>query len=178
MKVNDLLQEYSSGAYHRPGFDADKGHLRGAVKDWLAKMGVEPEHLVQAVALAKKTPEFAALLKANLVYDNRPASEKLGTLVFVAKKPNWWVNSDGSYGGKPHEWRDVNYNIHANGLIRAAFPREYADGWSTTPLKSPKPRIKAGDPVGSVLMLYTASMKELLTKWEKQLAKQKKLMGA
>ena len=70
----------------------------------------------------------------------------------------------------------TRYNIYANGQIRwEGANSPYSDGDpSTSPLRSPKPRMKAGDPVGSLVMIYEAAMVELLDKWKKSVAKMEK----
>ena len=175
MKVSDLFEavqgepgqggRLSSGAYYSPKYDAEKNWLRGSVIDWYNKMGVKPEHIEQAIAHIKQTPLFkSAFPQAGLEYEYRPASEKRGTLTFKVKRtlPN----------GKTYQ---TSYKIYGNGQIRWASERGWgAGGEYTSPLKSPKPRMKAGDPVGSLINIYTDSMEELLSKWKKSAAKMDK----
>ena len=76
-----------------------------------------------------------------------PASEKNGTLTFQVDR-DWG-------GGYEYKGR---YKVYANGQLRAASSRQFDNGDKTTPLKSPKPRIKHGDPVQSVVNMMTDAM--------------------
>lgn len=166
MKVFELFEaqgqpgqggKYQSGAYYRPHYDQDAKHLRGSVKDWLDGMNISKEDVAKALAQVKASPLFRNdFPAAGLMYAPTAGKEKNGTLSFkvVRKLPN----------GKTYQ---TGYDIHANGLIRWTGERGWGSGNYTTPLKSPKPRLKAGDPVGSLVMTYKASLEELLNKWKK-----------
>lgn len=174
MKVSEILSE-ASGAYYKPHYDNEKGYQKGAVKDWLDKMGATSADVAAAMARVKNSAEFKALAQVGMKYVAKPAAEKNGTFGFEVERPSWHISKDAN--GKDTVWgkigstRKTAYNIHANGLIRAASDRGWgASGQYTTPLKSPKPRMKAGDPVGSLEMMYKAAMVELAVKWKKQLA--------
>ena len=161
MKVSELFEATNSkglqgGAMYKPGFDADKGQLRGSVKDWLQAMNATPQDVAKALARFKATPLFRNdAAKAGLEYDSRPAGEKNGTIAF---KVNRKYPSGNAY--------KTTYLIYANGQIRGASESAWGKEYMGK-LMSPKPRIKAGDPVGSIVMLYTAAFEELLAKWKK-----------
>ena len=76
---------------------------------------------------------------------------------------------------------DTMYQVYANGQIRHAGINFLQTGdirgpraASQTRLQSPKPRLKAGDPVGSLLMIYRNSLSEVLRKWKKARASMEK----
>jgi len=169
MKVSELFEaKLQGGAYYSPKFVPAKsgsglGDIRGSVKDWLDAMKVTPQDVEKAIARVKGSALFRnEFPKAGLVYDPREAGEKKGTLSFKVnrKYPSGYVAKTG-------------YNIYANGQIRCT-----SEAWHgkemMSPLKSPKPHMKAGDPVGSVVMIMTAAMEELLNKWNKASAKMEK----
>lgn len=172
MKVNELFEAQGSpgqggklkgGAYYKPTYLADKGQIRGSVRDWLDAMGATPQDVQKALARVKGSPLFRnELPAAGLEYQNKPESEKRGTLVFK-------VNRKWSWGGKTHVAR-TGYNVYANGQLRATG-QEHSLGQHMTPLKTPKPRLKAGDPVASITMTMTAALEEMLAKWKKAVEK-------
>lgn len=172
MKVTDLFEaqapsaedkkrlKLSGGAYYTPRYDDDRKQLLGSVMDWLDTMDITKEDI--AVAL-KKFKESAIFKKANaqegFKHIELPASEKKGTISFETKR---------SFpSGKKFS---AQYKIYANGQIRYSAGT-WTGGTSMTRLNSPKPRMKAGDPVGSLVGIWTASLEEVLKKWEKALDK-------
>jgi hypothetical protein len=175
MKVSELFEAQGSpgqggtlkgGAYYKPKYLADVGQLRGSVLDWMDAMGVTKEHIAKAIAQVKGTPLFRNdLPAAGLEFTPSEGKMKKGTLT-------WTVKRKSPYG---HTYV-TRYNIYANGQIRwEAGNSPYSDGKaSTSPLRSPKPRMKAGDPVGSLVMIYKASMQEMLDKWKKSKEKMDK----
>ena len=187
MKVKDLLNEGMKG--YGPRYDDDQKIMFGAVSDWLEKMGVSKADLATAVAKIKKDPLMKELADAGLQYVEKPASEKRGTLTFKVKRTHpgqevvggKWVK----VAGKDKSY-DTFYQVYANGQIRhggssnfyANRPQDKVTGDSTihsqTRLQSPKPRLKAGDPVESLLMIYKNSLSEVLRKWNKAKASMEK----
>lgn len=186
MKVNELFEavqgspgqggKLRSGAYYKPMYRSDIGQLRGSVKDWLEAMKITPQDIEKALARVKEMPLFRNdLPKAGLRYEPTPGKEKNGTLTFVVDRPRFFIHDTGNgkaVGGAKSEedlekTRPTKYNIYANGQIRWAAPRTYGDGDHTTPLKSPKPRVIAGDPVGTLVSIYKAAIEEMLAKWKK-----------
>ena len=179
MKVSELFEavqgepgqkkKLQGGAYYRPKFtpsptDASLGEIRGSVKDWMDAMKITPQDIEKAVARMKGTALFRnELPKAGLNYEERPAGEKNGTFVFK-----------GSRKYKNGYTASVGYNVYANGHIRSVSKGTFGNGEYMGPLRSPKPRMKAGDPVGSLVMIYTAAMEEMLFKWNKAVAKLEK----
>lgn len=163
MKVTELF-EASGTTYYSPTYDEKKGWLRGSVDAWMKEMGISKADVVSAIQKVKKstliTKDFP---EAGLEYLELPASEKNGTLTFQVNR-NWG-------GGFEYKGR---YKVYANGQIRSAVGRQFGGGDTTSPLKSPKPRFKKGDPVGSVEMLMTAALKEVLAKWKKSNSNKKK----
>jgi hypothetical protein len=172
MKVSELFEATNvfgqqGGASNKPGYRDDIKQLRGSVLDWMDAMGVSKEHIAKAIAQVKGSPLFRNdFPAAGLDFDPSEGKIKNGTLT-------WMVSRKSPINGRSYTTR---YNIYANGQIRwegANSPYSAGDP-STSPLRSPKPRMKAGDPVGSLVMIYKASMEELLSKWKKSLAKMEK----
>ena len=163
MKVTELF-EASGTTYYSPTYDEKKGWLRGSVDAWMKEMGISKDDVAKAIVKVKKSPiittDFPA---AGLEYVELPTSEKNGTLTFQVNR-EW--DTGYSYKGR--------YKVYANGQIRSAVGRTFGEGDTTSPLKSPKPRFKKGDPVGSVEMLMTAALKEVLAKWKKSKSNKKK----
>lgn len=155
MKVTELFE---ASAYYKPAYDAKKGWLRGSVDDWMKEMKVSKEDIAEALKKVKQSSVFTKdIPAAGLEYVPMPASEKNGTLTFQVDRD--WGGAF-KYKGR--------YKVYANGQIRAAKSRNFGDsGDTTTPLKSPKPHLKQGDPVQSVVNMMTAAMKEMITKWKK-----------
>lgn len=157
MKVSDLFEaEKSGGAFYSPHYDDKVGHQRGSVIDWMKELGISKEDIKQAMVELKQSPEFKAMEGKGFKYFARPDSEKRGTIWFEVTKeyPGY------TKGGEPIQYRGF-YQIFANGLIRSATPSAWS-GIHTTPLKSPKPVVRPGDKVGSLVRIYKASMKALV----------------
>ena len=159
-----IIELFEASAYYKPSYDEKKGWLRGSVDAWMKEMGISKEDVAKAIERVKKSPlltkDFPA---AGLEYVELPASEKNGTLTFQVKRE--WPHG-AAYNGR--------YKVYANGQIRSATNRAFGPGDSTSPLKSPKPHFKTGDPVGSVEMMMTAALKEVLVKWKKSVSNAKK----
>lgn len=168
MKVSDLFEavqdspkrNLSAGAYYSPRYDDDRKQLLGSVTDWLETMDITKDDIAEAL---KKFKETAIFNKANsqegFRYIELPASEKKGTISFETKR---------SYpSGKKFS---AQYKIYANGQIRYSAAA-WTGGSAMTRLNSPKPRMKAGDPVGSLVNIWSTSLEEVLKKWEKALDK-------
>lgn len=154
MKVTELFE---ASAYYKPAYDEKKGFLRGSVGDWMKEMNVSKDDIAAALKKVKQSPIFTKdIPAAGLEYVSLPASEKNGTLTFQVDR-DWG-------GGYEYKGR---YKVYANGQLRAASSRQFDNGDKTTPLKSPKPRIKHGDPVQSVVNMMTDAMKEMIVKWKK-----------
>ena len=165
MKVSDLFEAVqgapgaggkSGGAYYNPHYDDKVGHQRGSVIDWMKELGISKEDIKQAVTELKQSPEFRAMESKGFKYIPKPDSEKRGTIWFEVTKEYPGYSKDGvalRYKGF--------YQIFANGLIRSAIPAGWK-GVNTTPLKSPKPVVRPGDKVGSLVRIYKASMKALV----------------
>lgn len=168
MKVNELFEaaqgapgqggKLRGGAFYSPGYDEDTKMLRGSVLDWMDSAGITADDIAQAVEQIKKDPLIAQLRQANLDLVHKPASEKRGTLTFETGRiyPK---------SGSPKKVWKLQYSVYANGQIRYTSDSIYATHQGK--LKSPKPRFKAGDPVGSLLLIYRQALKELLAKAEK-----------
>lgn len=159
MKVSDLFEaEKSGGAFYSPHYDDKVGHQRGSVIDWMKELGISKEDIAKALAELKKSAEFRAMESKGFKYVSKPDSEKRGTIWFqVTKEYPGYVA-----GGKPINYEGF-YQIFANGLIRSAISTSYdRKQVNTTPLKSPKPVVRPGDMVGSLVRIYKASMKALV----------------
>jgi hypothetical protein len=181
MKVSELFEavqgspgqggKLQGGAYYKPKFtpsksDASLGDIRGSVKDWMDAIGASPQDIEKAISRVKGSTLFRnEFPKAGLEYDSRPAGEKNGTLAFKVNRKTFWA-------GKTSIYR-AGYNVYANGQIRCTSESMFGKEMMS-PLKSPKPRIKSGDAVGSIVMIMTAAMEELLVKWNKAADKMEK----
>jgi hypothetical protein len=168
MKVSDLFEavqsspkrNLSAGAYYSPRYDDDKKQLLGSVLDWLDTMDITKDDIAEALKKFKDTAIFKKATGADgMKYVELPASEKKGTLSFETNRvyPS----------GKKF---NAQYKIFANGQIRYSTN----GGWgqeAQTRLNSPKPRMKAGDPVGSLVGIWSTSLEEVLKKWDKAKAK-------
>lgn len=169
MKVFELfeadLKRLQSNAQQFPNFKPTSsgsglGDIRGSVKDWMDALGATPQDIEKAVMLVKNSSLFRnEFPKAGLMYDARPLGEKNGTLAFKVKREY----DNGYKTGKG------GYLVYANGQIRSLSSSDY-----TSPLKAPKPRLKAGNPSKSIEMTMLAAMEELLNKWKKSYTNPKK----
>jgi hypothetical protein len=167
MKVYELFEavqgspgqggKLRGGAYYAPKYDNDAKQIRGSVIDWREAMGITPADVAEAFAKVKASKVFKDLEAAGLKYSSGATQEKLGTFKFDTDK--------GGYKG--------GYLVYANGQLRSHTTSSWHGGDYTTPLKTPKPKMKAGDPVGSLVMIYTAALEEVLAKHKKFVAKQK-----
>jgi hypothetical protein len=147
MKVADLLTEakdllnivHDENAAKRLDYDAKTGRLGGTVKDWLAAMGVSDADVTSAVNKAKQSAQFKKMIDHDLEYVGTDKTEKNGVLRF--KRPT---------GGF--------FEISANGQIRATD-----GGSSRSPVKSELPKVIEGNPVKTVLNLYAAGLKKIIS---------------
>lgn len=170
MKVSELFEAnergLKGGASYAPTYRDDIKQLRGSVKDWLDAMHVTSEDITKAMRQIKGTPLFRNdFPKAGLVYTPSEGREKNGTFVFNVRRKN--PMSGKMYG--------TSYLVHANGQIRWAGDGSWGNKEYMSPLKSPKPRMKAGDPVGTLVMIYTAALEEVLAKWKKSTERMDKI---
>jgi hypothetical protein len=160
MKVTELLTEKKhSGAYYNAGYDAEKKAVVGAVKDWVERIGASPEDLAAAYLEAKKLPSYKALTK--IAPDISNAREaKNGTFSF--KHPSKAAHSEAP-----------KYNVRASGQIRGSDAGSYYSPGTrpTHRLASPKPRLVAGNPVKSLVLVYDGAFKELVLKAQKVIAR-------
>lgn len=172
MKVYELFEavqgspgqggKLRGGAYYAPKYDNETKQIRGSVIDWREAMGITPEDVKEAFAKVKASKVFKDLEAAGLKYASGVTQEKLGTFKFDTDKNGY---NGGTYKG--------GYLVYANGQIRSHTTSSWHGSDYTTPLKTPKPKMKAGDPVGSLVMIYTAALEEVLAKYKKYVAKQK-----
>lgn len=154
MKVQELLE---GATYTKPYYDKERGNILGGQKQWLESIGATKEDVKTAIAEFKKSEIFKKAADAGLVYSTSKKEEANGTLSFLQ-----------------NGFKDV-YNIYANGQIRTyngdgnwlgADPKT-----RVTRLKSPKPKLVAGDPAKSILTTYVQAMEEVLSKFAKKKAK-------
>ena len=154
MKVQELLE---GATYGKPYYDERRGTILGGQKQWLESIGATKDDVKAAIAEFKKSAVFKKAEKAGLIYNATKKEEANGTVSF---------QQDGFEGV---------YNIYANGQIRTY---NGAGNWlgadpktRITRLKSPKPKLVAGDPVKSILSTYVQAMEEVLSKFAKKTAK-------
>jgi hypothetical protein len=179
MKVNELFEavqgepgqggKLKHGAYYKPQYDADEKILRGSVQDWLDASGITKDDIAKAMEIMLGTGLIQKMAEAGLKLKSTPRRDKNGTFTFEVdrKYPKYEYERGTRIGTREAKTR---YVIHANGQIRHEGEGTFAPG--ITRLASPKPRLKAGDPVGSLVMIYTQAMEEVLKKWKKAAAKQ------
>jgi hypothetical protein len=170
MKVSELFEGknkfgYQGGASYPPSYRDDVKQIRGSVKDWLESMKIEPKHVQEALKKIKSTDVFKNKTKAvGLIYKEGTA-EKNGTLEFRSGRtvPKDWTDGQGRKLADAAGKTTDAYLVYANGQIR----------WTNkitghmTPLKAPRPHLKAGDPVGSLVSIYTAAIEEVIAKQAK-----------
>ena len=169
MKVSELFEavqgspgqggKYAGGAFYRPHYDDEVGHQRGSVIDWMKELGISKDDIKQAIVQLKASPEFKAMESKGFKYVSKPESEKRGTIWFEVTK-EYPPYRDGE---KKINYKGF-YQIFANGLIRSATTTSWTGEKAvhTTPLKSPKPVVRAGDKVGSLVKIYKNTMKALV----------------
>lgn len=165
MKVSELFEakidKVSGGATFKPHYKDDVKQIRGSVKDWMKAMDIEPQHIQAALKKIKATDLFKNQTKAvGLIYKEGTA-EKNGTLEFQSLRdaPRGWTDGQGRKIAPSGRTTDA-YLVYANGQIRWTNTKT----GHMTPLKAPKPHLKAGDPVGSLVMIYTAAIEEVIAK--------------
>jgi hypothetical protein len=154
MKVVDLFEAKrvsTDKGYYTPGYDAENKHPVGHVKDWMKRMGVEKDHLDAAMEKAKQLPSYKAISQHD---KSTPGEKKNGTFSF--HKPG------------ATSARAEKYMVHAHGMIRSSSKNSIMGDERPTRLKSPKPRLVAGDPVKSLVSVYDGAFKELGAKMAKR----------
>lgn len=163
MKVNEILVEGS--AYPVPKFDAERGHILGGVKAWHEKIGATKEDLESAIEDVKKSDLWNKLKAAGLTFNSTPKELNAGTLSF--KQP---VDENDIYKNRkstmPHNYI---FNVYGNGQIRQYLNRKniYTGAIGKNGiyrLKSPKPKLIAGDPQKSLVSIYMQALEEILNK--------------
>lgn len=152
MKVIELLE--GATYVRKPHYDEERGVMLGGQKQWLEALGATKEDVKKAVAEFKKSALFKKAEAAGLVYSATKKEEDNGTLAF---------QQDGF---------DGIYNIYANGQIRTY---NGAGNWlnitpktRATRLKSPKPKLVAGDVVKSLVSTYEQAVEEVIAKFKKK----------
>ena len=170
MKVNEILSE-GMAYLSKPFYNADKGTILGGNEKWLKTINATKDDVASAVALFKKSEMFKKAIDAGLVFVSTKQELANGTLAFKQKI------GQKSKAGEDKEDKYV-YNIYTNGQIR-----QYPDMkiWSgknpkttVTRLKSPKPKLVAGDPVKSIVATYEQAVAEVLKKYAAKVQKSEK----
>lgn len=172
MKINELLEaapaakmKLTHGANYRPRYDDNKKMALGSVADWLTTMEINQQHIEAAVEIFKDSAAFKSVAsKKNIKYVPSATSEKNGTFTFKTNRRN--------PNGRPF---DSQYKIYANGQIRYVSTSPFNTEHMTR-LQAPKPRMTAGDPVGSLVKIWTAALEEMLSKWEQAQVKEVKAL--
>ena len=151
MKVQELLE---GATYGKPYYDEKRGTILGGQKQWLESIGATKDDVKAAIAEFKKSAVFKKAEKAGLIYNATKKEEANGTLSFAQAG-----------------FKDI-YNIYANGQIRTY---NSSGNWlgvdpktRITRLKSPKPKLVAGDAVKSIISTYTQALEEVLAKFKKK----------
>lgn len=154
MKVSELLteaREPTDKGYYTPAYDAERKILIGTVKDWLARLKIEPADIKEAIKLAKQLPSYEALADADVT---TAAEAKNGTFSF--EHPSMRDLKASMWDGK--------YHVYANGQIRMSSLNTRSGDRRPTRLATPKPHIVAGDPVKSLVAIYNTAFKEVAKK--------------
>jgi hypothetical protein len=163
MKVSEIFE---SKSYYLPSYKKELGIVRGAVTDWLNRLGIEQGDLSffnEALDKLKKTQTWKDALELGLEFNSTDRELQNGTLSF---KQNI----------KYSNGKDTNdnyvYKIYGNGQIRQQSNPNYFTG-KIVPyrLKSPKPKIVAGNPLKTMVSLWENALKEVINKFEKKLNK-------
>lgn len=129
--------------YYKPHYQDDLKTPGGSVKDWFKAMGVEPDHVKEAMTAAKQLPSYKKLTdKFDVKGGDR--LDKNGTFSFTAANKNV-------------------YSVYGNGVIRQEAPRNGMNHYITK-LKAPKPALVHGSPVKSLIKIYDNAFKELASK--------------
>lgn len=141
MKVYELLAEDI-------GYDNEKKQLEGTAKEWMQAIGATPADIAEARKRVAELPSYADV--SSMMKDTSTATQKKnGTFQFRRK------DQDRS-----------EYTVYANGQIRTTS-EHWLGGKNQTKLVSPKPRLKHGDVVESLVMIYDRAFKELAKKAKK-----------
>lgn len=171
MKVSELFEARPThtgrgqGAYYDPRYNEISKMLQGSVIDWMKKIGATKEDVAKAMAQVKASSLVQKDMQdAGLELDEKPASERRGTLNFRVRRK--YVNTH-STPPKLNIYAS-SYQVHPNGQIRYMCHPD--SNWITGQGKlispNPKDSIVEGDPVRSIYNLMTAACTELLRKWK------------
>ena len=137
------LESLSKILEAKPYYDQDNKTPGGAVTEWFKAMGVEPEHIKDAMELAMKLPSFKSLA-SKFKFTNSAKAAKNGTFQFKSAKSL--------------------YSVYGNGIIRQESRARAGYNHFITKLKAPKPALVHGSPVKSLVKIYDNAFKELDSK--------------
>jgi hypothetical protein len=160
MKVTELFERtYGKGEI---GYDAQNKHPYGRTSDFLDAIGADDDVVAKAVNKAKELKSYKDLMDIGSKDISTSAEAKNGTFSFekLNSRPPKGVKW---HGGKTRRMGAERYIVYATGLIRSQ-----ADD-APTRLKSPKPALKHGDPVASLVKTYDQAFKEVLEKQLKRI---------
>jgi hypothetical protein len=166
--IKELIQEgkrlnlgpHSSQMYTRKGYDDKKGFITGGgiySNNW------SREDIELAVGEIKKTKEFAAVEK-RMPFNSTPGELKNGTLSFKSDQAN--AGGAGKVGG-------TTIKVYLGGQIRSQTKTPYKER-SITRIKSPKPKMVAGDPVASAVKAYQGALQAVADRYDRIASKKEK----
>lgn len=150
MKINEILTEA------KIGFDPERKHIEGPVKEWLKAIGADADDVREAFYKAKALTSYKDVVN-NLSFEliGGPNAVRNGTFTFK--------NNDKAANAE-------QYLVYANGQIRyhsGSSWMAHDKSRNFGKLKSVKPALVAGDPVASLVKMYDNAFKELLKKYKK-----------
>lgn len=137
--LSAILEEYKP----KPRYDSENKTPAGSVKSWFDAMGVDPEHVKEAMNAAKELASYKKLLQTFKATASAAAA-KNGTFQFK--------NADNMY------------SVYGNGVIRQESQGQKGYNHYITKLKAPKPALVHGSPVKSLIKIYDNAFKELGSK--------------
>lgn len=153
------LGPHSSQVYSRKGYDPKQGFITGGgiySNNW------SREDISLAVSEIKKSQEFKDVEK-RMTFNSTPGELRNGTLSFKSSQPN-----ERGAGAKT----GTQIKVYLGGQIRSQTMTPYKER-SITRIKSPKPRMVAGDPVASAVSAYKGALKAVAERYDRIAAKTK-----
>jgi len=142
MKFIEICSNINPLLERAPHYQDDLKTPGGSVKDWFKAMGVEADHIKEAMEAAKQLPSYKKLAGMFKVKGG-DRLDKNGTFSFTTDKNT--------------------YSVYGNGVIRQEATRQGINHWITK-LKAPKPALVHGSPVKSLIKIYDNAFKELASK--------------
>ena len=141
-------------SYYKPGYDKKQGFIKGGgiySNNW------SREDIKKAVDEIKTSKEFKDVTKY-MSCNSTDKEEKNGTLSFSSDQPNM-RGAEKRTGG-------TDIKVYLGGQIRSQTGSSFSNR-SMTRIKSPKPKMVAGDPVKSAVSAYKGALVAVLDRYKK-----------